>query len=189
MPKQAIDYSNTVIYTIRHLENEELLYVGHTTNLTHRKHGHKSKSNPSNKSDPTKLYKMIRENGGWEAFEMKPIKQFSCSGPIEACIEEEKCRVELRASMNTNYASQTEESRTKVKAKHKKYLEDNKDYFKQNKAEYYIAQKEKFLQKAKENYIKNKERFVCSCGASVSLHNKLRHETSKMHQAYIDSIV
>jgi len=44
---------------------------------------------------------MIRENGGWDMFEMKPVKQVSCTSKIEAEIEEEKVRLELKATLNT----------------------------------------------------------------------------------------
>ena len=32
MPKLPIDYSKTLIYKIEHIKDENLLYVGHTTN-------------------------------------------------------------------------------------------------------------------------------------------------------------
>ena len=37
MPRKAIDYSKTIIYKIQHEDNDELLYVGHTTDFTKRK--------------------------------------------------------------------------------------------------------------------------------------------------------
>ena len=41
MPKKPIDYSNCCIYKIQHIEKEDLVYVGHTTNFTKRKCQHK----------------------------------------------------------------------------------------------------------------------------------------------------
>ena len=41
MPKISIDYSNCCIYKIEHIENESLIYVGHTTNFKQRKADHK----------------------------------------------------------------------------------------------------------------------------------------------------
>ena len=32
MPKLPMDYSKTIIYKIEHIENDNLVYVGHTTN-------------------------------------------------------------------------------------------------------------------------------------------------------------
>ena len=42
MPKNEIDYSNTIIYKIT-CKNPSIseLYVGHTTNFVQRKHAHK----------------------------------------------------------------------------------------------------------------------------------------------------
>ena len=42
MPKTPMDYSNCCIYKIEHIENDNLVYVGHTTNFNKRKAHHKS---------------------------------------------------------------------------------------------------------------------------------------------------
>ena len=63
-----MDYSKCCIYKIEHIEKEDLVYVGHTTNFTRRKNCHKSCCNNENKQ--SKLYKMIRENGGFVMFRM-----------------------------------------------------------------------------------------------------------------------
>ena len=41
MPKTPIDYSKCCIYKIEHIENDNLVYVGHTTNWDKRKTAHK----------------------------------------------------------------------------------------------------------------------------------------------------
>jgi len=41
MPKTPMDYSKCSIYKIEHIENESLVYVGHTTNFIKRKAEHK----------------------------------------------------------------------------------------------------------------------------------------------------
>ena len=65
MPKLPMDYSKTIIYKIEHIENDSLVYVGHTTNYEKRKCKHKSRcNNGMDKSYDIKLYQMIRENGG-----------------------------------------------------------------------------------------------------------------------------
>ena len=40
MPKTPMDYSKCSIYKIEHIENESLVYVGHTTNFNKRKAHH-----------------------------------------------------------------------------------------------------------------------------------------------------
>ena len=101
MPRTSIDYTNTIIYKIQHTEKEELIYVGHTTDFTKRKSAHKAYANTKEgKPYNRQLYKMIRENGGWEMFNMIEIKKFSCDTKREAEAEEDKVMRELKATMN-----------------------------------------------------------------------------------------
>ena len=60
MPKTAMNYSKCSIYKIEHIENESLVYVGHTTNFNKRKGSHKTScKNEDNKKFNLKLYQMI----------------------------------------------------------------------------------------------------------------------------------
>jgi hypothetical protein len=105
MPRIAIDYTNTIIYKIQHKDKEELIYVGHTTDFTKRKSAHKAyASTKEGKPYNRQLYRMIRENGGWEMFNMIEIKKFSCDTKREAEAEEDKVMRELKATMNINRA-------------------------------------------------------------------------------------
>jgi hypothetical protein len=95
------DYAKTVIYKIEHVDDASLVYVGNTTNYSHRKNQHKSRSqNPNDAEFFSPKYVMIRQHGGWSKFLMKPIKEFPCKTKLQAEIEEEKCRVELKATLN-----------------------------------------------------------------------------------------
>ena len=77
MPRTSIDYTNTIIYKIQHTDKEELIYVGHTTDFTKRKSAHKLITrSEKDKAYNRNLYKMIRDNGGWESFNMIEIKKF-----------------------------------------------------------------------------------------------------------------
>ena len=77
MPKTPVDYSKTVIYKIEHIDDESLVYVGHTTNWDKRKYEHKNRSkNEKGFSFNCKLYKMIRENGGWDVFKMIEVEKY-----------------------------------------------------------------------------------------------------------------
>ena len=77
MSKTDIDYSNTIIYkiTCKDLENKDV-YVGHTTNFVQRKHAHKQCCNNESKND-CKLYKTIKEKGGWSNWKMEIINFFT----------------------------------------------------------------------------------------------------------------
>jgi len=90
---------------VEHQTNANIFYVGGTTNFSSRKSQHKSRSqNPNDKEYAQAKYKLIRENGGWEAFRMVPIKEFKCETKRQLDIEEERMRDELKATMNSRRA-------------------------------------------------------------------------------------
>jgi hypothetical protein len=103
MPKVEIDYSNTIIYKITCKESSITdLYVGHTTNFVQRKHAHKQscinlKSNNYN----CKLYKVIRENGGWQNWTMEIVNFFNCHDHYEARKKEQEYFLSLNATLNS----------------------------------------------------------------------------------------
>jgi hypothetical protein len=134
MPRQAINYENTIIYKIQHLEDESLLYVGHTTDFTKRKSAHKANlKNTNNKAYNYKVYQMIRDNGGWDMFNMIEIHKFSCLNRREAEAEEDKVMREMKATMNNNRAYTTDEDR---KQDSKKYREEHSEIIKEQAKKY-----------------------------------------------------
>ena len=99
MPKDDIDYSNTIIYKI--ICNDETIndvYVGHTTNFTKRKYHHKYAS--ANLDNKLKIYNTIRQNGGWDNWNMSEIAIYNCKNKTEARIKEQQHYEELKASLN-----------------------------------------------------------------------------------------
>ena len=105
MPLNAIDYSKTIIYKIKHKEKPELFYIGHTTNFDSRKYQHKTASDLTKANGSTEdFYNKIRANGGWSQFDMTPIKQLDCKNRIGALIEEQRTIDEMKPTMNKNPA-------------------------------------------------------------------------------------
>jgi hypothetical protein len=103
MPKIDIDYSNTIIYKI-YCKDPSIkdVYVGHTTNFVQRKYAHKQSCvNEKNASYECKLYKIIRENGGWYNWNMTIIDFFNCQNQHEARIKEQEYFILLNATMNS----------------------------------------------------------------------------------------
>lgn len=88
MPKEIIDYSNTVIYKI-FCNNADVkdTYIGHTTNFIKRKYRHKVLCSTSNK---LKIYDVIRKNGGWDNWSMIEIAKYNCQDSTEARIREQE---------------------------------------------------------------------------------------------------
>jgi len=112
------DYKRALIYKIcKMVDDKELCYVGSTTNLNVRKNLHYSQSFHKN----SKLYKSIRENGGFETWTIEKVKDFPCETKIQLRMEEEKCIKELNANLNMVCAYITKED---ARIKYCKYLRD-----------------------------------------------------------------
>ena len=103
MPKTDIDYSNTIFYKIscKYEDNNEL-YVGHTTNFVQRKSAHKNScKNPKSSNYPVKLYKTIRECGGWDNWNMEIIAFHNCADSRDARKTEQEYYEKLDATLNS----------------------------------------------------------------------------------------
>ena len=171
MPKKPIDYSRTIIYKIvcKDLSINNI-YVGHTTDWIKRKYQHKNACiNENNKKHNRKVYEMIRENGGWNKWEMVEIEKYPCNDSNEARAKEREWYETLNANMNTYNPLQTKEER-------KEY---NYNLFKPKSKEY----RKKFYEKNKEKF---KEKIKCVCGSEYRKTCKARHERSKKHIEFIE---
>ena len=91
MPKNVIDYSNTIIYKIYCNDNAvKEVYIGHTTNFSQRKCCHKNTcNNIKSYLYNLKIYQFIREHGGWENWNMVEIAKYDCKDATEARIKEQ----------------------------------------------------------------------------------------------------
>jgi hypothetical protein len=100
MPKDDIDYSKTIIYKII-CKDEKVsdVYVGHTTNFVKRKFQHKTSC--KNLNNKLKIYEIIRQNGGWDNWEMINVATYNCKNKEEACIKEQKHYEEIKPSLNS----------------------------------------------------------------------------------------
>ena len=170
MPKKAIDYSNCCIYKIEHIDKDDLVYVGHTTNFTKRKNSHKSCCNNENKQ--SKLYQLIRDNGGFEMFRMIELEKYPCKDKREA--EKRECEVmkELKSNMNMvkSFVSE-EEKKDCIRIYNKEYFQNHKDMiyekdkerYSHNKdrfKEYYETKKDKINEKKKIHRQNNKDKIM-----------------------------
>ena len=92
MPRIPIDYSKTIIYKLVHNEDYDNanIYIGSTTDFVKRKNQHKSICNNENyKEYNHKKYQYIRENGGWEEWNMIESEKHNCNDGNEARAREE----------------------------------------------------------------------------------------------------
>ena len=170
MPKKDIDYSKSIIYKIQHLINQELLYVGSTTNFIKRKNEHKRICNSKNDYKYNRrVYSMIRNNGGWDNFNCIIIKEFPCLTKNDLLFEEDKVMRELQSNMNTLSSKLTEEQKKEYsRNKMKEYRETNFNNCNDKKNAY--------------NSIQN----TCSCGGSFLNKHKARHFKTKKHLNFLE---
>ena len=186
---------NYIFYKIC-CEDNEYVYVGSTCNFNNRKRQHKQNTNLDNENGKEfhlKVYKTIRENGGWENWKMIQIGTREQITKRQAEQIEEEYILQLKAELNNKRAYLSEQVKKEQKAiSDKKYRESEKgkasqerrkDYFtqynnseetKERKHEWYLANKERTLSK-------QAERYVCSCGKEVTIGKKARHEKTQFH--------
>lgn len=167
-----MSYENGLIYTITCKDPEkDFTYVGSTINFRNRKYCHKSDCyNQAKPQYNQKVYKTIRENGGWENFIMKTYSKFPCSTKTELDQEEERVRELIGGNLNSNKAY------SKLKGA---------DYSNHYNIEYKATHKEETKEYNKQYYEKNKDRLTeikqCECGGRYSYYTKSKHLKTKRH--------
>jgi len=91
-------YKNTIIYMIRPKHNNFYMYIGHTVDKERRLKEHIRATDNDNR----KIYKTIRETGGWEHWELIELASYVCECREDALkIEQEWCE-KLRPNLNSN---------------------------------------------------------------------------------------
>jgi hypothetical protein len=121
---------------------------------------------------------MIRENGGWDDFEMIEIEKFPCNDSNESLARERYWKEYFNANMNTQIPGIYNE--LGIQGYHKQYhiLEQKNKRYKK----YYIDNKDAIIK------LKNKK-FNCACGGKYTNSNRSNHLKSKTHQNYLDNLI
>ena len=164
MPKEVIDYSNTIIYKIVCNDiNIKDTYVGHTTNFVQRKHAHKQGvNNPKYSNYSCKLYKFIRNHGGWNNWSMIIVAFKNCNNNYEACALEHEYYKLLNANLNSIDPLPKEITQKKEKIIEYKYLCDKCDFKNNNKELYNKHIKEHKMFKMPDNLgTKSANNYIC----------------------------
>ena len=210
MPKENIDYSKTDFYKIvcRDLNIQDF-YIGHTTDFKTRKGCHKRVcNNPNDKNHNKFLYKFIRDNEGWGNFDMVWLETQNYQTSKEARKREQELIEELKPSLNSLKAYTSEEERRQKKQEwednnkeHTKEYKhnwnfENKDRVSEKKKQQYKENPQPQLERSKRNYHENIEEkrairnrvCECPCGDTYTYANKKRHERTKRHQEYLQSL-
>ena len=159
-------YNNGMIYTIT---VGDKIYVGSTRNFNKRKYKHRySIRNPDSRDGGALLYREIRNNN--DNWTMEKLKDYPCNNKKELEEEEEKCRIELNATLNSNSCSGFNKQL---------WREKNDEKIKANNKLYYQANKQKFWAAKIKNNIY--EKVTCQCGCVVTKGNISTHRKSKKH--------
>jgi hypothetical protein len=144
-------------------KNKELnyCYIGQTTNFENRQKQHiKNTINQSDKKHyHLKHYQTIRQNGGWDEWEMIKLEEFNGKTNLEARMREQELIKEHNANLNSLSAYITEEERAAIKkAITEKYREENKELLKEQTKKYKQEHKEIIAEQMKKYRAENKEK-------------------------------
>ncbi len=183
-------YENAVIYKLVHKNDQDNLniYIGSTTNFRGRKCQHKSACNNENNDICYNLtvYKYIRNNGGWQEWEMVAVEIYPCDCKRELEIRERYHIESLKPTLNKQFPTRGmkeyyEDNREKYLEYFKEYRENNREKTK----EYYEDNREKRLEYFKEYREVNKEKIsekvTCECGCEITKSNLSNHKKTQRH--------
>mgnify|MGYP006405713319 CR=1 FL=1 len=178
MPRPEInDY---VFYKIVNDELPEYVYIGSTACFIRRKYDHKRDSNnPNRKNYKCKLYQTIRDNGGWDKWQMVIIDKLDQTTLLDARIKEEALMKEYNGNLNTLKAYTSVEE---VKLYQKVYGEKNKEAIAKKNKEYHNLNKEISNEKRRE------KKMTCECGSFIRIDGLIEHKKTLKHQQFCQPI-
>jgi hypothetical protein len=174
MPLIPIDYTKIIIYKLVNKEDYDNanIYIGSTTDFRRRKNQHKQYcNNQKNIAYNTKKYQYIRENGGWDIWNMIEIEKYPCNDKREAEAREEYWRCYYNSNLNSQMAFRTKENEDIYK---KIWYENNKEDILKKQKNQYENNKETILNKSK-------EKIICECGCILSKGAMRLHYKSQKH--------
>jgi hypothetical protein len=182
-----IRYENGCIYILKHKTDEtKEYYVGSTKDFKQRCQFHKVRCNNQNdKKYNYKVYKYIRENGGWEHWKIVKLYDYPCKNKYKLEQEERRAIEAYKSTLNNAYkstlnnfiptrtsAEYRQEHREYYKEYARKYREDNKKEVNAKKRQYHENNKQE---------INAKRKVKINCENCNSLVNKVglaRHKRS-----------
>ena len=168
----------STIYKI-YCKNSEItdIYVGSTDDFNSRCLSHYSRCrNPNSEKYNLKVYRFIRENGGFQNWLIEEIIKCEEDTKYDAEVHYFKT---LNSNLNTYFPRRSSQqyyldNKDIIKKKVKIYADKNKEKISLNMKKYYAENKEKY-----------KETFQCDCGSLVRKYEINRHNRSQKHQKFI----
>jgi hypothetical protein len=144
------DYSKTIIYKLCCKDTSiNDIYIGSTCNFRARKAEHKYRLNKNNNR---KVYQFIRDNGGWDNWDMVMIQQESVENKLQKEKLEREYIDELKPTLNSSIPTRTRLERDR---ENKDYL--NKKYDCECGGKYTTIHKSRHIKSKKhQDYINSK---------------------------------
>ena len=183
-----------IIYEITPLEKSILYsYIGSTKNFRTRKCDHKNNCYNENNTKKFNLpvYKFIRENGGWDAFEMNPIEEIEVENKTQARIREQFWKEDRETKFQVLNAINPYSGLIHRTEYLKNYYQENREQIRKLQKNYQKENNEKINEYKKhyrdENKQKANEKHTCFCGGKYTTQNKSTHLNSLKHQAYVQA--
>ena len=150
------DYSKGLIYKIEC--NDPSItecYYGSTINFRNRKNQHKTNCcNEKRRSYNCKVYKFIREHGGWSNWDMVLVEYYPCNTKLELERHERTFVIKNINGLNKYNPARTNEDNKKY---WKEYREKNKEKIKERDRLYHEVNKEKINEKQRVYHKLNRE--------------------------------
>lgn len=141
MPKQNINYENSIIYKIICKDEKcKDVYVGQTSDIVRRKYGHKQHA--CQKKNML-LYKVIDENGGWDNWNMEVVEKYSAKSKQDILDREQYWINHLEANLNTHIRYDPSDYKREWYFKNRERIQqhqkDQRDKIIQEKQQYIIS--------------------------------------------------
>ena len=193
------NYQNGKIYTLRSYQTDDV-YIGSTTqSLAVRKGGHRRDYTNYLKGENCFVtsFNIIKFDDCY----IELIENYPCISRNELERREGQLIREMEC-VNKCIAGRTpkeyyERNKKAIAEQQKKWREANKEVMAEKSKEYREANKEKIAENKKKYYElnkeviseKNKEKYNCECGSVLRKSDKSRHESTKKHKEYMNTIV
>jgi len=176
MPK----YENAVVYKLC-CKDPSILdeYVGSTCNKYKRKQNHKFNCNNENsKGYNIPVYQFMRENGGFENWNMIILEEYSCESKVQLCQREREWFEKLRPTLNIYRPIITEEENNeRIEEYEKHYYEENREELNEKGKKYRQTKKCKEHQKEFEKSDERKQYIKQYRQTDKFKENKNKYET------------
>jgi hypothetical protein len=188
MPRKASNYANGLQYKI--VCNDPSIsdcYNGSCVSFKDRKCRHKSTcNNPNADGYNLKIYRFIREHGGWANWTMIQLELYPCKTEQELVKREREIFDILKPTLNMisptldvekkkkNSVKYYADNRVEINAKQKQYIDEHRDEINAKQNQYYAEHKVEIA-------AKHKQKVKCVCRCVSSKNNLSKHQRTQKH--------